>query len=117
MHYIFVLLAITAGTISGKLGDPMTWILIIACVAIAIARLPWWSPLVLSTIATVANVIILFSWWQHIGIGDRWGNHAVSIFIAYTIIAYLAYGIVYFFRWIRWIFRPYEERKKEKAVN
>jgi hypothetical protein len=91
MHNIQVLTAIIAGSVVGKLYDPLAWLAMAVALGLGVSRHRSWTPLLLTVAATAVNIALVWSWWQETGIG--WRNEAVlRISVAFLILSYAAYA-------------------------
>jgi hypothetical protein len=86
------ILAMLAGSIIGKLYDPLAWAMIGVIVLLAAMRCPWWATLTTVIVATVANFAIIHPWLIQSGLSldpARQGR----IFFALLVIGFAAHGI------------------------
>jgi hypothetical protein len=86
------ILAILAGSIIGKLYDPLAWAMIGVIVLLAACRCPWWATLTAVVAATVANFAIIHPWLIQSGLTLDPARQA-RIFFALLIIGIAAHGI------------------------
>jgi hypothetical protein len=85
--------AVLAGTIIGSRHDPIAWLSLFAAMAFGAARWRIYTPLIASIVAATVDIVAVWSWWNKIGIDDRWSVHATWIFLPYLVVAYVGYGI------------------------
>jgi hypothetical protein len=75
----------------GLSGDPVTWLLLISCIAFWALRWRPYAPLI-AALAASFTIYSVFSWWTKLGIADQWITRGLWIFLVDLVIAYVAYG-------------------------
>jgi len=88
---VMVLLAMLAGTVAAKLLDPLTWALLLVAGTFGVYRFKWWSVFVLCIALSAINVMLIYSWWQEIGIGLDSAS-ILRILAAHLFLGFAAYG-------------------------
>ena len=91
MHDAWINLIIGAAMIWAKLHDPLGWVVLIFALVLGHNRHALWTPLMLSAVATVVNVAMVWSWWQQLGV--PWQPHTIRVAIAFTLLAYTVFAI------------------------
>jgi len=79
-------LAILAGSLVGKMYDPLGWIALICAFVIGAYRQHWWLAVLLAVGATILNVILVFSWWVQLGISATWLSRAILLLVVFCVI-------------------------------
>ena len=64
-------LTILAGSIWGYRRDPVTWLLLISCIAFGALRWRPYAPLIAAAPAASFTIYSVFSWWTKLGIAAR----------------------------------------------
>lgn len=100
MHEVTVLSAVLAGTILGKLYDPLAWVLIAVAFSFGAQRFKWWLMPVVAAAFTGINVALVYSRLAELGIAYNWKPKAILIFSALLAISCVAYGAGRILAWI-----------------
>jgi hypothetical protein len=80
-----------AGSLVGKLSDPLSWVLVGAVFfAGATARPAWW-PVAGAVVATIVNVALVYSWWLEIGVANQAVTRSALLLTLFLIISVAAY--------------------------
>lgn len=86
------ILAILAGSVIGKLYDPLAWCMIVIIVLLASQRFAWWATLATIVAATLANFAFIHPRLVEMGLRLDAARQA-RIFFALLIIGVVAHGI------------------------
>ncbi len=93
MNDLMMWTAVLAGTIAGKLADPIAWIAILVGVLLGFHGKKVWSVLALAMLATGVNLAMVFPWWKQVGIAHQWPRRVSLILISFAILGAVAYVV------------------------
>jgi hypothetical protein len=85
--------AILAGTLWGSRYDPVTWVLLVSCVAFGALRWRPYAPLIAATLAASFTVFAIYPRWQELGIADQWVKRGMWTFFVELVIAFAGWGL------------------------
>lgn len=93
MSSLLYLSAWLAGVFVAKLTDPVGIILVAISAGLGYRRSGVWTALAGAAIAAVITLLAIYSWWERIGVADRWPSRTAFLFFTFVLIALPAYGI------------------------
>ena len=81
LNPIAAFIAVLLGGLWGHRYDPVTWLLLVFCIAFGALRWRPYAPLIATALAASFNVYAVFSWWTELGIADQWKVRSIWIFL------------------------------------
>lgn len=86
------------GTCYGLMEGSVGWSIAGAAFVVGLLRWQLWWPLAIAIAANIANLAMVYGWWQELGIADTWPVRTSWLLVAMATLSYLFYGLGRFFR-------------------
>ena len=96
-------IAALAGSIVGKLYDPLAWLVLAVCLGLGIRCFGLRWALLVAVAATILNVLLVWSWWAELGATKDWAPRSFNLLVVHAVLALAGY-------WLGWLLQLARKR-------